>query len=408
MVDTVYGTDIAKISLKGILITMNLRNYISIFLIFLLFLVNSSEIHAIIAENCSNCHTMHNSQNGASMIFDSTPIIGFGTGDCFDCHSETRAVLLRSDCLGCHARNVGGNSRYIANTPQIAYNTTVNDLAAGNYKHVFSSEGGDTRGHNVHGFGNANIWIDFNIVPVNTPPGYDSNYDPSSGGYQDNIQSQIMCAGQNGCHGNRDQVSPILAIYGSHHTVDTILKFGAGFTEIGQGNTVGLSYRFLYKVRGAEDDDWQETVNINDHNEYRGSPFGVRAGQVWGDIDTISEFCAECHGDFHSSGGIGVTSPWIRHPTDVILPASGEYSSYTIYSLDATEQDIIAPIARQSIADGTASASSTVTPGNDIVMCLSCHRAHASPYYKIMRWDYKNANLVRALSGCNVCHTNKD
>ncbi|MBI4843227.1 MAG: hypothetical protein HY809_02740 [Nitrospirae bacterium] len=96
---------------------------------------------------------------------------------------------------------------------------------------------------------------------------------------------------------------------------------------------------------------------------------------------------------------MGSASPWLRHPTDMVLPASGEYNSYTNY-------DLLAPVARadpDSVADTTRAY-----PGTDIVMCLSCHRAHASPYYKMLRWDYKSTVLSTALSGCNVCHTSKN
>jgi predicted CXXCH cytochrome family protein len=41
-------------------------------------------------------------------------------------------------------------------------------------------------------------------------------------------------------------------------------------------------------------------------------------------------------------------------------------------------------------------------------MCLSCHGAHATDYYKILRWDYRSSVLSTAISGCIVCHTSKD
>ena len=130
-------------------------------------------------------------------------------------------------------------------------------------------------------------------------------------------------------------------------------------------------------------------------------------GQIWDNIDTISEFCAECHGYFHASDEINDQpppsgSPWKRHPTDVSLPASGEYASYTAYSIEA-------PVARVNIP---GSPSGTVDPGgeiDDIVMCLSCHRAHASEYPDILRWDYSDMDAGGGGSGgCFTCHTQKN
>jgi predicted CXXCH cytochrome family protein len=380
-----------------------------VFITVLLLIFLSGFAHAKVTGVCSNCHTMHNSQNNSSMRLDITVITGSGQGECKDCHADTRAVLLSYDCLGCHAQGINGNSNIIGGWPQIALNTSATPLAGGNYKEVIQAGPGDydTHGHNVHGFANPvthtnPISTDSNLG--NTPPGYDPSYDPAfqstGNGYQNNSAGQIMCAGQNGCHGNRDELAPSLAMRGTHHADDSILKFGGGFTETGQGATAGTSYRFLYKVHGAEDSDWQATVSPSDHNEYKGDAFSSRSGQNWGNINTISQFCAECHGIFHMSGnsGIGSSSPWLRHPTDVVLPNSGEYSDYKTYSIEA-------PVARQIIP---GSASSTVTPGTDIVMCLSCHRAHASPYPDILRWDYANTVVGSGSGGCFTCHTQKN
>jgi len=350
-----------------------------------------------VSGECSGCHTMHNSQAGATMKLDSTPTSG-GSGECTDCHADTRNILLRMDCLGCHAQNPNGSANVISGIPQIAHNAGT-DLAAGNFRNVFVD---DSYGHNVHGFGSA-IATDGTLG--NTPPGYDSAFDPSTAGYDPAYSSgQIMCAGRNGCHGDRDQLGQYDALRGAHHEDDTALQYGAGFTEGSQGSTVGTSYRFLYKIRGAEDSDWEATTGTSDHNEYRGATFDSgRASQTWADIATMSQFCAECHGNFHSGAGLTTSGPWIRHPSDAVLPNAAPYSSYTSYS-------VLAPVARQTIADATTQASGSVTPGTDVVFCLSCHRAHASPYSDLLRWDYNTCkNATPDVScGCFTCHSDKD
>jgi len=357
------------------------------------------------------------------MLLGNTPITGFGKGACLDCHSSTRAVLLRLDCVGCHAKELNTNNKISAEGwPQIALNTGIGGptpyLAGGNYKYVFGIPPyGDEYGHNVHGFGDGNINNPDGNIGY-TPPGYDSNYDPSSGDFQPGANSQaIMCAGQNGCHGNRDTTIPYLAMKRTHHADDSMLKFGGPINESQQGNgagggdtlAAGKSYRFLYNVHGGEDTDWQATLSATDHNEYKGATFAARVlagGQNWANIDTISELCAECHGYFHASDEITdqtppTGTPWKRHPTDAILPGSGEYASYTAYSTQA-------PVARVTIPN---SPSGAVNPGtNDaIVMCLSCHRAHASEFPDILRWDYSTMIAGGGGSGgCFTCHTTKN
>jgi len=118
--------------------------------------------------------------------------------------------------------------------------------------------------------------------------------------------------------------------------------------------------------------------------------------------NTISGFCGTCHQNFHILADIGgnTSSPFIRHPTDVVLKATGEYSAYTAYSTEA-------PVARPTVYNNP---SPTVTPGTDVVMCLSCHGAHGTDYPDILRWDYSDmiAGDSSKSGGCFTCHTLKN
>ena len=352
-------------------------------MLFVLSLLLPSPLLAKITGVCSNCHTMHNSQNSAAMSFDGT----------------THEYLLRGDCIGCHAQNTSQNINPNGNIPQVLH-TNATDLAAGNFRYYLDSQ---TNVHNVYG-----ITPQDNVL-LNNPPGYLSGYDPANPIFDTN--SRLVCAGRNGCHGNRDQVGQLAAIKGAHHYNDSMLKFGS-IDEANQGGgsggtsdytTTGKSYRFLYNVQGAEESSWLNESSTK-HNEYKGALFATRTSQSWGNINTISELCAECHGNYHASGSgyIGSASPWLRHPTDKRLgPSSGEYANYTTY-------DVMAPVGRVDSLNTYTAPKSTVAAGaNDVIICLSCHKAHGSPYFKIMKWDYKGLDLSTALSGCNVCHTSK-
>lgn len=354
-----------------------------IVLLLLKLLTNAGAATKPVYAVCSNCHTMHASQDATLIREGSAPETGV-VGNCIECHGRYRWMLLKMDCVGCHAKDISGGNNIISQVPQVAHSGAA--LAAGNFKDAFGG-GNESKGHNVHGFG-----INLSVGDLsNYPPGYDSVRDPSSIKYdQFSDVAQVMCAGANGCHGNRDKLSHIEALRGSHHTDDRILQLSGGvFTETGQGATPGLSYRFLYGGHGGEDSDWEATKSPSDHNEYKGAASPSSGAQTYGNADTISEFCGECHGSFHG----GASSPWFRHPSDIPLPSSGEYANYATYNN-------IIPLARQAIP---APSNNTITGG--VVMCLSCHRAHASQYAKILRWDYKNTDLVTAVSGCAVCHS---
>jgi len=343
--------------------------------------VFSGPANAAVTGECVNCHTMHNSQGGVAMA-----TFGGGTGP--------NATLLRGSCLGCHGQLPAGANNIITDIPQVSH-ADADALAGGNFKYVIDGPA-DSKGHNVNGL------VAEDGTLGSDPPGYASAYDPASTPFSS--ASRLTCAGTQGCHGNRDVLSEYTAVSGAHHNNDDVLKFG-GIVEGSQGATVATSYRFLYKVKGGEDSDWQNTTSATDHNEYKGATYSdARATMAWAGVDTISELCSECHGNFHLDAGVqDGNNDWIRHPADYIIPASGEYNTIS------TTYNLTVPVARAAIP--VAVADGTVTAGTDIVMCLSCHRAHASEYADILRWDYSGmvaGTTTTAGTGCFVCHTGKD
>ena len=330
---------------------------------------------------CSNCHTMHNSQGGQ-------PMATYGGT------TSVQGCLLRGTCLGCHGQNTSGTVNIISlgNVPQVIHATSIEHLAGGNFKYLDTD---DNRGHNVIDTGNQE-----GTAAMFPPPG-----DQHATGI---TNSNFTCSGAKGCHGDRTVEDKLSSIKGAHHTNDGVLKFGS-ISLGGQGGSTGLSYRFLKGVKGGEDSDWQATVNAtNDHNEYFGDTAMGTSSLTSPANNTISGLCAECHGNYHgaTTSEAGSASPWYRHPTDTTLPSSGEYTAYTAY-------DTIVPVGRTSSWagwTGGSAPSGTVTPGgntDDIVICLSCHRAHASPFFKMMRWDYKGWPGNLEDNYCAMCHTSK-
>ncbi|HDN67454.1 MAG TPA: hypothetical protein ENF86_00690 [Firmicutes bacterium] len=379
-------------------------------LVFLLFLAGSANA---ITGVCSNCHTMHNSQNGNAVArtYSSGSITTTDT---------PQAYLLNADCIACHAGDsteTGETNSFGApivlhtvNPGGQGYNKT---LAGGDFYWVASSLGADdTKGHNVAGLAGQDAKIGL------TPPGWDYSATPGAnndgritGGENTAWSQQLTCAGKWGCHGNHTGDTAMAGIRGAHHSNNGTNG------KCDTANSVGNSFRFLSGIKGLEDTHWNWSETSSKHNEYYGVNDTSNRNQSntdYSDKSTISYFCAECHGYYHSRIDDTTTgSPWLRHPTDIKLPNSGEYANYNpngsgVYSLEA-------PVARPSVPD---SSSSTVKPGDDsssegaIVMCLSCHRAHGSPELDLLRWTYSNMVAGNAGSyagtGCFVCHTQKD
>ncbi|MEW6584943.1 MAG: cytochrome c3 family protein [Nitrospirota bacterium] len=292
-------------------------------------------------------------------------------GDCDVCHvlfpGVPRYELPYTLCIECHS-NANPDTIKIfgrSNVPIVFNSTKPNRPLAGGNFHFVVGGSGERKGHNVDG-----------ISPPDTkfrgsPPGYSRSLDVSAIGYTDT--RTLKCSGSNGCHGNRNIEDPVKAIMGTHHAVDKPLD----------GSTTAKSYRYLKnsdKVKGVvgnEDGEWNRNSSPGEHNEYTPS---------------IDAFCESCHGDFHRDDKDG---PWFRHPTGIPLPKEYEYRQYNPE----------APVGRTARLE---SPRGEVNPGSDVVICLSCHVAHASPYESMLRWDYDSiVTGEKGNGGCLICHTGK-
>jgi predicted CXXCH cytochrome family protein len=340
-------------------------------------------VTAKVSGPCVNCHTMHNSQAGLPMAFD---LAG-------DDVLTPNSALLRTDCIGCHQgtnSDVADAPPYVLDTsrePTYGTGTGTDTLAGGNFYWV-SVLGNDRAGHNVagldpdgdDGFKNKNI------------PGSSTPY---------SVATQVTCAGTSGCHG-RNVSDEFAAISGGHHgSGGTALSDATKSYTSGSETDMSDAFRMLSGIKGIEDDDWEFTADEADHNLYSGA-------HQTNETVTISSLCAKCHGNFHNNS-IGTASPWLRHPTDFdmsTLAIGSEYDGYDAYSL-------VAPVAVSSMSSTTNLQNIDHLGGRGgangkaIVMCLSCHRAHGSPYDGILRWDYKNWP-VSGVNGCAICHTSKN
>jgi len=369
-----------------------------------LFLWGGGTGYAAISGVCSNCHTMHNSQGGVGEV--ETYSSGQLTTD-----SNPQDQLLKASCIACHTGSSGATNTHDAPIVLHTSNPTGQGagktLAGGDFYWVADGLGdADSKGHNVAGISGEDAAISY------TPPGLDLNATPGAlsdgtiGSTWDST-NQLTCAGTNGCHGKHSVADPDSAISGAHHS-----NTDGTSTVATVADTVGNSYRFLGGIKGLEDSEWNWNETNAKHNEY----YGVDGSIItdYGNKDTISYSCAQCHGNFHNDAGTGTSSPWIRHPTDIVLPDATTNKEYQYYNPDDSNlYSVEAPVAR-GIVPATGSSSTVTTGGKGadgaIVMCLSCHRAHGSPEPDILRWTYNGmtAGIGTSDTGCFTCHTTKN
>lgn len=376
-------------------------------LLFLFFysIFNASFLEAKVTGPCVNCHTMHNSQNGQAVNRGDTPWGGSGS------ITTPNETLLNATCLGCHSSTDGETIKTLPGGQKvpIVFNTTgypSNPLSGGNFYWVsaaVASNENDTKGHNI-----------FSSNPDNN-----LNEAPGDVGHG-------TCGGQNACHKNLyGSTSPPAFGFPSSrqgctkcHMVGT--EFPKGYHHINNNTDLLRNspsdgwFRFLSGhqsgsgkgVTGLVDVNWQHDASSSVHNEYLGySGTKTSSGGFSALGNTITAYCTGCHGDFHIEQS--TSNVWIRHPSDAVIPNSGEFATaYNAVSGIGT-YDPRVPVARPSL-DGWTTPDSSVRLGTDLVMCISCHRAHGSPYSKLMRWNYKGWPASGEFNGCNVCHTNKN
>ncbi|NOZ24847.1 MAG: cytochrome c3 family protein [Nitrospirae bacterium] len=365
--------------------------FLVLFLFFALFLTRTAK--AAVSGQCSNCHTMHNSQDGSPVVRDGSGVgwndAGVLSGGSVSAAPKDR--LLVTGCVGCHSSSSAQTiiSKGGSNIP-IVFNTTVpvSPLAGGNFYWV--AQGDDTKGHNVYGIAGADS--NLSTAPGRNPAACaNSCHDTLAAAPGANNYNRGGCQG---CH-----------VFTSHH--DDVnypwYRFLKGHGP-GPGLTLDPSRKDLGDyVVGMEDDDWEQETAI-DHNYYKGASVTTYTndGTSLTTYKTVTAFCSGCHSVFHgperNGDGMGSASPWIRHPTDIYLPATGEFAGYDPVNNYSAE----VPVAW---IDPENPARSGAT-----VMCLSCHRPHGSDQPDMLRWDYSS---IRACcggqdTGCLTCHTAKN
>jgi len=319
-----------------------------------------SQAQAQVSGACYLCHTMHNSQDG-----------GIPTGG----QATPQPHLTLNTCIGCHSS--GG----VAGAPKVdgAYGVANGTTAGGTF--ADSGTAGqycadDTCVHNVNLTGVLPVLGTDDTFSGGTVPG--SGGAGMNGGVGSTDPANLVCAGSNGCHGDTSIAGNDAGIQGFHHHAKT----GWRYLQIAGTAT---------PVEGVGASDWELSLSDGytageEHNVYSSS---TTAG--------ISKLCANCHPSFYGTANTqDGSSNWIKHPTDADLPAGWT----------PTVDYVNNPFAFADLTDKTADGTYDAT--NAQVSCVSCHRAHGTPYSDILRWDYDTQTAGGgATYGCLGCHNNQ-
>jgi len=337
---------------------------------------------------CGGCHSMHSPKTGGTSLLIGTD--------------------YSSTCLSCHANAATGSYHIMtyplpaAGSPPINY-TPGGDFAwlAKTYSFTVrgstTTEAGQSHGHNVVAadFGLA-ADSDFPTSPGGTFPtaslGCNSCHDPH-GKYRrigGDTTYSIATTGApiigSGSY-NNSMVPTATQAVGSYR-----LLAGSGYSQ--NAGTLAINYP------GAPIASAPSTYNQSEATNQVRVAYGTAA--TGGGKTTWGQWCAACHPGMHSTGNY--VHPVDQGLTSAIATNYGAYvSSGIMTGAPATSYLSLVPFMENNsdYAALKTHASNTGAykngPGtSDQVSCLSCHRAHASGFPDMLRWNMEGEFMTVA------------
>ncbi len=345
---------------------------------------------------CEGCHSMHNSYGNA--VHD-TNLATQGTSGAYLLKGSDQS----SACLNCHGSGTSTSSYHVATEGSVAGSVPQQFTPGGDFSWTKVDCSGDAtrnsfRGHNIIS-ADSGFVADSRAGMVTSPGGTypNANFHCSSchdphGRYRVLADGTVATTGASVIASGSYTSSP------APTATDAVGAYrilaGVGYSPKSLANA-GVSHAFVNDVPTAiAPSTYNTTAALG----------GVRVAYGSG----MSEWCANCHGGFHD--GSQATSGTInRHPSGnsdkLGATIAGNYNSYVksgdMTGTQATSFLALVPFEAGLGQNDRAALAALVatTAGPDAtanVMCLSCHRAHASGHDSMVRWNHKGTFLAQA------------
>jgi len=324
--------------------------------------LGAESFHAGGVGPCDGCHTMHNSS-------DDLP----GGGGAFP--QLLQSADPSSICLNCHA-GLGGPDSPSVFSPDGSAMTPGGDFywLTKDYSWSVGSSPGSSHGHNVvaRDFG-----LDQDPVLSQAPGG----------------TYQAAALGCTSCHDPHGKVQG-----GTGNGRGPVSDSGSyGFVPA--GGTITGNYRLLGDSRYEGGKTTQGFAFTNDAPIARQNNLAKygESGTSHVDYGTgMSEWCGNCHNTMlnseHRVGGTGFEHPSgnsEKLPPEMIANYNAYIRTGDLSGSAATAYLQFVPFERGMTEPTSLEPTSSSGPGtNSNVMCLTCHRAHASAFRAIGRWDF--------------------
>jgi len=354
--------------------------------------------------SCEGCHTMHNSIGNATVVKNGTQFQGVAyllkgtdqSSTCINCHSGATLSSYHVFTTGSIAGI--GPANY---TPGGDFAWLTKSYAANSGLHL-SALPGERLGHNV-------IAADFSLVAdatlTHAPGGTYANTNLTCISCHDPHPSARIID-SNGTIATRTMGSAIPPIYtyGSYGDAPTASEAVGVYRLLGAIGYVPKSYNggptFAANPPVAVAPTGSGTAGYNRKETSTDTRVAYGKG--------MSEWCANCHATIHNDS---ISSAFIHPASNNALLGATITANYNAYKksgdltgAQATSYTSLIPFEEgttniatlKSHAGGGTGSTAGPTTGTENVMCLTCHRAHASGFRYMARWDNDTEFITEA------------
>lgn len=288
--------------------------------------VSSSAFHDGGSSSCAVCHIMHASEEGQVVIVESGPLL--------------QAASSSDLCLTCHDQDTVFGMDPLNPPPE---------RGAGNF--VFLLEDNINDAPDGQSFPIAGEAAGHSIISLDRATAADTRYQESPGGIFP--ANELGCTSCHDPHGNNK--------FRMLNGIGPVQGGIADFTNPAP-EAVGLD---ISNPLAIEADD--------QHTAY---------------LAGMSAWCANCHGNYHENS----FNSTFEHPDDESL-GNAQINIYNRYNGDSDPKggtQATAYLKDVPFEHPGSSTHSTFGPtSGSRIMCLSCHRAHASSSPAATRWDMR-------------------
>jgi hypothetical protein len=374
---------------------------------------NAYAFHSGGVAECEGCHSMHNSFEGSTNVTGRT--FAQGTG----------IYLLKANdqagaCLNCHnAADTAPSSYHISTNGITAYDSTspVEMTPGGDFawlkktmtfvvRGATTTNDGARHGHNI-------IAADFGYVA-------DDALTVAPGGTYP--AANLACSSCHDPHGRYRRFAD------NTYNTTGLPIFNSGSYNNSANPTAGVSAVGAYRILGGVG---YQPKSLSGSYAFTSDPMDVVVASTYNRSEAtdgtgiaygknVAEWCANCHTGMlqasYTSGMAGLRHPagngakltaaivtnYNAYVSSGIMTNTNTAKAFSTLAPFATDQNDRSLMKPQAVTGTGGTSNHAAATTGDNVMCLSCHRAHATAFESMIRWNYSGNEFITAADSANA------